>query len=245
MQNAALAELGLAGEWTYEAIEVDPAVFTALVQGMPEQGFVGANVTVPHKRAALEVSTEASEAATAIGAANTLSFGERTIRAENTDASGLLAALPEPPSGRALVLGAGGASRAAVWALVGAGVEVDVWNRTPKRAEELCSDLGATAVTDPAAEDYGLIVNSSAVGLAGEDPFEALPLAPGSFHQGQTVVDMVYGEGPTALLRAAADAGANTVDGIEILVRQGADSLEIWTGFPAPVDVMRAAAASA
>jgi len=94
MQSAALAELGLAGEWTYEAIEVTPEKFEARVGAMPAEGFVGANVTVPHKLAALAVADEASEAARSIGAANTLSFDGERIAAENTDAAGFLDALP-------------------------------------------------------------------------------------------------------------------------------------------------------
>ena len=121
MHTAALAELGLADEWSYEAIEVAPEDFDERVRAMPGEGFVGANVTVPHKLAALAIADEASEAARAIGAANTLTFADGRIAAENTDATGLLDALPESPSGaRALVLGAGGSARAVVWALVDA-----------------------------------------------------------------------------------------------------------------------------
>ena len=137
MQNAALAELGLAPEWTYEAVDVQPNVFEALVAGLPARGFAGVNVTVPHKEAALALADEAGEEAAAIGAANTLTFAEGIVRADNTDAEGFLSALPEPPEGRALVLGAGGTARAVVWALVGAGAEVQIWNRTPERAQAL------------------------------------------------------------------------------------------------------------
>jgi len=251
MQGAALAELGLAGEWGYEAIEVAPDAFEQRVRAMPGEGFVGANVTVPHKGAALALADELSEEAREIGAANTLVFESAdqggdadgvAIRAENTDAEGLLRALPASPAGvRALVLGAGGAARAVVWALLREGAAVDVWNRTGDRSRRLCADLGGTPVDSPEQPAYGLIVNTTAVGLHGEDPFAELPLAAGGFGAGQTVVDMVYGEGPTALLRAATAAGATTVDGIEILVQQGALSLEIWTGRPAPRDAMRAA----
>lgn len=243
MQNAALAALGLGEEWSYEAIEVAPDGFEARVRSMPAAGFVGANVTVPHKSAALAVADSLSETAREIGAANTLSFGEAGIRADNTDAQGLLDALPEPPDGRrALVLGAGGAARAIVWALVREGAEVEVWNRTELRSRHLCEELGGRPVAEPDASRYGIVVNSTAVGLAGEDPFAELPLAPEGFAPGQVVVDMVYGAEPTPLLAAAAAAGARTVDGLEVLVRQGAHSLRIWTGREAPLDTMRAAA---
>lgn len=243
MQSAALAELGLGEKWSYGAIEVAPEGFEAKVREMAAGAYVGANVTVPHKEAALAVADEASEAATAIGAANTLSFAAGRIRADNTDAGGLLAALPTTPlDARTLVLGAGGAARAVIWALVGEGARVEVWNRTAARAEEICAQLGGRPVADPGQGEYDLIVNTSSVGLRGEDPFADLPLSADGFAPGQLVVDMVYGDGAGPLLAAAEAAGATTVDGLEILVRQGALSLEIWTGLEAPVATMRAAA---
>src|SRR5258707_1160745 len=125
MQSAALAELGLGEEWSYGAVEVAPEGFEAKVRELAAAGYAGANVTVPHKGAALALADEASEAAGAIGAANTLSFSAGRIRADNTDAGGLLAALPTTPlDAPALVLGAGGAARAVVWALVGGGAPV-------------------------------------------------------------------------------------------------------------------------
>lgn len=243
MQNAALAELGLAGEWAYEAIDVAPDELERRVRAMPGEGFVGANVTVPHKGAALALADTLSETAREIGAANTLSFAAGEIRAENTDAQGLLDALPESPRGKkALVLGAGGAARAVVWALVREGAAVDVWNRTELRAQNLCAELGGTPVETPEPQAYALIVNSTSAGLAGEDPFAELPLDPASLAAGQTVADLVYGDAPSPLLAAAAAAGAATVDGIAVLVRQGALSLQIWTGHEPSLDVMEKAA---
>jgi len=242
MHSAALAELGL-GEWSYEAVDVAPDKFEARVEAMPGEGFAGANVTVPHKGAALLLANELSETAREIGAANTLVFEGDAIRADNTDADGLLNALPGSPAGkRALVLGAGGAARAVVWALLREGAAVAVWNRTELRSRNLCEELGGEPVAEPAQPSYDLIVNSTAVGLDGEDPFAELPLDTEGFAASQVVVDMVYDEGPTALLRAAAAAGATTVDGLEILVQQGALSFEIWTGRKPPLDTMRAAA---
>lgn len=247
MHNAALAALGLAGEWSYEAIEVAPGAFEARVRQMIAADFVGANVTIPHKEAALRLADTASPVAQDIGAANTLVFSEGRIEAHNTDAGGLIAALPgRPRARRALVLGAGGAARAAIWALAkeGAVVDVDavdVWNRTGARAEEVAVQLGGNSVASPDQSIYGLIVNTTAVGLHGEDPFKYLPLRPGGFGE-QVVVDMVYGDRPSRLIEAARDDGAYTVDGIEVLVCQGALSLRIWTGRDAPLDTMRAAA---
>jgi len=242
MHNAALSQIGLGDEWSYEAIQVAPDAFEARARAMPGEGFAGANVTVPHKSAALSLADELSETAREIGAANTLVFAGDEIRAENTDAEGLLRALPASAGGkRALVLGAGGAARAVVWALLREGADVGVWNRTELRSQHLCEELGGEPVVDPEQGDYELIVNSTAVGLRGEDPFAELPLGP-AFSSEQTVVDMVYGGERTALLRAAEAAGAGIVDGIEILVQQGVLSFEIWTGREAPVETMRAAA---
>jgi len=242
MQNAALAALGLA-DWRYQAIDAAPEAFEMTVRELAAVGYAGANVTVPHKEAALALATEASEASQQIGAANTLVFEGKKIEAHNTDADGLLASLPDSPRGRrTLVLGAGGAARAAIWALRWEGAEVEVWNRTAEKAAALCAELGGAAVTDPAQDSYEVIVNTSAAGLRGEDPFEHLPLEPDLFAESQTVVDMVYGERRSRLLAAAEKAGAATVDGLEILVQQGARSLEIWTGREPDLDVMREAA---
>ena len=243
MHTAALAELGLAEEWAYEAIDVAPDELEPRVRAMEGEGFAGANVTVPHKGAVLALADTLSETAREIGAANTLSFASGEIRADNTDAQGLLDALPGSPAGApTLVLGAGGAARAAVWALLREGAQVDVWNRTALRAEHLCGELGGAPVEAPEQAAYGLIVNTTAAGLRGEDPFAELPLSAAGFATGQTVVDLVYGERPSPLLVAADDAGAATVDGIEVLVRQGALSLRLWTGLEPLLDVMRAAA---
>jgi shikimate dehydrogenase len=242
MQNAALGALGLE-DWAYRAIDAAPDAFEMTVRELASVGYAGVNVTVPHKAAALALADEASEASQQIGAANTLVFDGKQIEAHNTDADGLLASLPDLPRGRrALVLGAGGAARAAIWALLWEGAEVEVWNRTADKAAAICAELGGAAVTDPRQDAYELIVHTSAVGLKGEDPFEHLPLEPDLFAGSQTVVDMVYGERRSPLLEAAEAAGATTVDGLEILVQQGARSLEIWTSRQPDLEVMRRAA---
>jgi shikimate dehydrogenase len=243
MQNAALAALGL-GDWSYQAIDAAPEAFEMTVRELAAVGYAGVNVTVPHKEAALALATEASEASQQIGAANTLVFAGKTIEAHNTDADGLLAALPDSPRGRrALLLGAGGAARAVLWALLWEGATVEVWNRTPERAETICEEIGGMPVIAPRQEEYDLIVNTSSAGLGGDNPFDHLPLERGGFNDSQTVVDMVYGERHSRLLKAAEGARAAVVDGLEILVQQGARSLEIWTGRTPDLDVMREAAA--
>ena len=236
---AAFAALGLDG-WRYQLLPVPPELFAETVRALPGAGFVGANVTVPHKEAALALADEASATARAIGAANTLSFrADGSIAADNTDAPGLIAALPVPVEGRsALVLGAGGSARAAVYALRAAGArEVAVWNRTRERAEALVGALGGRVAAE--VEGADVLVNCTTVGL---DDAEALAVDEGALDGFGAVVDLVYRPGGTALVRAAQERGLPCVDGLEVLVQQGALSFEIWTGVAAPVDVMRDAA---
>jgi len=251
MHNAALAALGMDG-WRYQRLPVPPVLFAETTRALAGSGFLGANVTIPHKQAALAVAIRASPAAREIGAANTLTFAaDGTIAAENTDAPGLIAALGQSPRGmRALVLGAGGSARAAVWALREAGAsEVSIWNRTRARAEALARELGARAVAVPEPAD--LLVNCTSVGLEGPALERSATVDPALNQLGLTfdqvgeysyVVDLVYRTGSTALLAAAAAHGARTLDGLEILVAQGALSFKLWTGREPPLDVMRRAA---
>ncbi len=237
MQNAALAELGL--DWLYVPVPLPPDLFEATVPELSAAGFLGLNVTVPHKLAAHAVADSLSEAAVGIGAVNTLKLTDG-IEGHNTDAGGLLDALSNPVTGRsALVLGAGGAARAAVWALLDAGAaEVSVWNRTAERANQLAADLGARAVEQPVTAD--VIVNCTVVGLSGGSVDD---LGLGGIDPGEVVVDMVYTRGTTPVAEWASAGGARFVSGLEVLVRQGARSLALWTRREAPLDVMRSAAA--
>jgi shikimate dehydrogenase len=138
------------------------------------------------------------------------------------------------------VLGAGGAGRAAAYALREAGAEVAVWNRTAERASELAADLGVSTAekSDPAGFD--LLVNTTSVGLDGRGGLDDLGIAGAA--PPETVVDLVYGEAETPVCAWARGGGARVVDGLEVLVRQGALSFRIWTGVEPPLEVMRAAA---
>ena len=242
MHNAALAAAGLA-DWRYLRLPLPPGLFAETVRALPAAGFRGVNVTIPHKHAALAIADRASDAAQAIGAANTLTFEDGAIVADNTDAPGLLGALPYSPAGKtALILGAGGAGRAAAWALKGAGAaDVAIWNRTPERAIALAAQLGVRAVETPEMAD--ILVNCTSVGLTDpEATFKALPVRADELGAGSLVVDMVYRAGGTHLLEAARTRGAGVIDGLEILVAQGAASFERWTGLEAPREAMRVAA---
>jgi shikimate dehydrogenase len=241
MHRAAYVALGL-NQYRYDLLPVAPELFDETVRALGPAGLRGANVTIPHKEAALALSTGATPSARAIGAANTLTFdGDGGIWADNTDAPGLLAALPTSPRGAtALVLGAGGSARAVAYALREAGAaEVLIHNRTPERARALAEDLGVRAVDVPRPAD--LLVNCTSVGL-GDRSIKALPIPAERISEYATVVDLVYRDGGTALIQLARKRGAAVVDGLEILVRQGALSLERWTGREAPLEVMRSAA---
>ncbi|MHB1538847.1 MAG: shikimate dehydrogenase [Solirubrobacteraceae bacterium] len=252
MMEAALDALSMSG-WHYQRLPVPPTLFAETVRALPGAGFVGANVTIPHKRAALALADEASEAARQIGAANTLSFrADGAIVAENTDAGGLIAALEQDLAGRtAVVLGAGGSARAAVWALLRAGADVLIWNRTHERAQRLAAELGGRAVDAPRAAD--LLVNCTSVGLeravgldddasSVEDALNQLGLDADQIGRYSYVFDLLYSDRPTALLQAARAAGVPARDGVEMLVAQGALSFELWTGVAPPLRPMRRAA---
>jgi shikimate dehydrogenase len=242
IQNAALAAVGLA-EWRYQLLPVPPILFSETVRALPGAGFRGANVTIPHKEAVLALADDATASARAIGAANTLTFDrDGAIHADNTDAPGLIAALPFDAAGRsALVLGAGGSARAAVWALLEAGTrEVRVWNRSPERARALCAELGGIPVLD--AEPADLLVHCTSSGLDTSRPmFNSLPLGPDDVTKYTCVVDLVYTKWDTPLVSAARANAIPTVDGLEMLIAQGALSFERFTGEPAPTELMRAA----
>lgn len=276
MHMAALAAMGLAG-WRYQLLPVPPDLFAQTVRALPGAGFAGANVTIPHKRAALAVADEASERARAIGAANTLTFApDGAIAAENTDAPGLLGAVGDLVARAdvrgmtAQVLGAGGSARAAVWALDNAGADVAVWARRPERARALAAQLGGRAVERPQPAE--LLVNCTPVGLAAAaggpgdleraakaadrgpdagieqssseaEALNQLGMTLDGLGEYSNVVDLVYRTGGTPLLAAARKLGLRTLDGAEILVRQGALSLRMWTGRDPPLDVMRKAVA--
>jgi shikimate dehydrogenase len=242
IQNAALSAAGR-DDWRYQLLPVTPELFAELVRALPGAGFRGANVTIPHKPAALAIATSPTARARAIGAANTLTFEpDGSIEADNTDAPALIGAIPiEPAGASALVLGAGGTARAAIWALNDAGAsEVRVWNRNPERARQLAHDLGAKAVTAAAPAD--VLINCTSVGLREPGSLEGLPLAAADVSGFRCVVDFVYTRAVTGLIAAAREHGVPAVDGLELLVGQGALSFERFTGRPAPVAAMRAAA---
>ena len=248
MHNAAFEALGM--NWTYLAFAVAPERVHEAIRGLAAAGCSGLNVTIPHKQAVLEACSAVSPAVEAIGAANTLiPDGAGGFRADNTDAEGFLRALDEAVEGdvagkRVLLIGAGGAGRAVAFAVRSRGGHLLVANRTAARAAELGEPVPFEAgAINAAAAEAALVVNASSLGMgAAEVPLE-LPLA--GIGPGQVVNDLVYRPGGTPWLAAAAARGARTVDGLGMLLYQGAAAFERWTGVDAPIAEMRAALLSA
>lgn len=239
MHNAAFAWAGIDG--VYEARRVPPDALGEAISGLRAPDVLGANLSLPHKEAAAPFLDALSPAARAIGAVNTIVHRGRQLLGDNTDAPGLLAALQQAgDDGRApaLVLGAGGAARAAVWALRGQGRAVWVWNRTPEKAARLAADLGARAA-DLAGVPWpgiGLIVNASSAGL---DAPDETPLPDFDFGQlpAALVYDMVYAPAETRLLREARACGLRAENGLSMLAGQAQLAFAAWTGVSVPLRV--------
>lgn len=251
MHNAAFDALGLA--WRYTLLPTPLGGVRAALDDLTARGYRGANVTMPHKQVVMSYLDEITGAAQAIGAVNTIVVQRGRLIGHNTDGDGFMAALREagfePAGRRALVLGAGGAAQAVVYALALTGCAVTLYNRTAQRAIQLAhraQDLGVhvpvvTALADLEPAHLDLLVNATPVGMwprSDASPWpEALPL-PSHW----TVFDLVYNPAETRLLAQARAAGARTVGGLDMLAHQGALAFELWTGRSPPIDVMRVAA---
>ena len=236
IHNYWIKQHGLNAEYRREA--VPPDEFAGFIKSLRDRGYAGANVTVPHKEAALAASTP-DDRARAVGAANTLWYADGTLRSTNTDVEGFLANLDAatPGWGRglesAVVLGSGGAARAAVYALVMREVErIYVINRTPERAEGLRAKFGARVI--PAGWDEttgllggaGLLVNTTPLGMTGQPPLEVNLRCPASL----VVADLVYDPLVTGLLASARERGLRTADGLGMLLHQAVRGFELWFG---------------
>ncbi len=261
MHNAAFDALGL--NWQYLAFPVPPAQVGAAVAGLKALGFRGANVTVPHKEAVIPHLDEIPPHVRQFGAVNTLIInrdpeGHCTVTGENTDVQGFVHALRqggfEPDGSRVLVVGAGGAARGVIYGLCRAGARaITVLNRTPRRATQLIADLRiqttstflhAAPLTPKElarqAADCDLLINATTVGMWPHTDASIWPDdLPLPSHL--TVCDLVYRPLRTRLLRQAEAAGVPTIDGLGMLIGQGALSFAMWTGQHPPEDVMRAA----
>ncbi|TIT21737.1 MAG: shikimate dehydrogenase [Mesorhizobium sp.] len=232
-----LAKYGVDG--VYEAIDVAPEAFAEFLQTLQAQGYRGGNVTIPHKEAAFALAARRDDAAEQIGAVNTLWFEDGELCGGNTDAHGFAANLDEyapgwAANGPAVVLGAGGAARAVIHALKQRGVsDIRIVNRTLARAQELRDRSGAgvsahnIAATGELLEDAGLLINTSALGMHGN---EGLSADPGRLPDRAIVTDIVYVPLETPLLAAAKARGLRTVDGLGMLLHQAVPGFERWFG---------------
>jgi len=242
MHEAAYEALGL--DARYVTLEPEPDRLGAALSGADALGVAGLNVTVPFKQDVL-AHVDPSPTAEAVGAVNTIDFGSETPAGYNTDVDGVTRALHHHDvaidGASAVVVGAGGAGRGAAYALADAGADVHVANRTVEHAEQLAADFVELGVTgaglDTLSEtvpDADLLVNATSVGME-ED---ATPVPADLLHDGLAVLDAVYAPLSTRLLRDAEAAGATTVDGAWMLLFQGVEAFERWTGEPAPVEAM-------
>lgn len=250
MHDAAFAHEGL--DLRYIAFRVPSGGLEAAVRGLRGLGFVGANITAPHKEAALGLMDRLAPSAQDAGAVNTVVNEAGTLVGHDTDGAGAVAALEEvgPLSGRRVaVLGAGGAARAICRALAPRCGPLLVVNRTAARGEALASFLGGRAEAIPLADPSAparvracdVLVNATSAGMG----TDRSPLPPRALGPGMTVLDTVYRPVQTRLLRDAEAAGARTVPGTRMLLHQGAAAFELWTGRPAPLAVMEAAIGAA
>ncbi|MCE1235330.1 MAG: shikimate dehydrogenase [Hyphomicrobiales bacterium] len=232
-----LAEHGLAG--SYERLAVPPDEIEAFLKNLPESGWVGGNVTVPHKETAFRLASERDAVAEATGAVNTLWIEEGKLCGGNTDAIGFLANLDDRAAGwdarpgDAVVLGAGGAASAAAWGLKTRGFRVRLVNRTLARAEALAARLGDDVsahgwdVVRHLLRDARLLVNTTSLGMAGKDEM-TLDLSP--LPATALVSDVVYVPLETPFLAAARARGLATVDGLGMLLHQAVSGFERWFG---------------
>lgn len=240
-----LRRYGLPG--FYIPMHVAQADLADVVRMLPRMGFVGVNVTIPHKEAVLALADVVTDRAALVGAANTLLFRQDgRLLADNTDGYGFIENLrrgaPEwvPASGPAVVLGAGGAARAVLIALIEAGVtEIRLVNRTRNRADALRSEFGTKIIVSDwvqagnMIEGAALLVNTTSLGMTGKSEFR-VPLD--ALDRSCVVTDLVYAPLRTALLRRAEDRGCVTVDGLGMLLHQAAPAFERWFGIRPEVD---------
>lgn len=254
MQNAGIAELGL--NWRYLAFDVDPGCLREALDGAKRMGFVGVNLTVPHKLLAVDMVDALDDSARTWGAVNTVRFetdatGVVRSRGFNTDADAIVRSIREDlglelKDRSVLLLGAGGAGRVAALKLAAEQIgALHLVNRTQAKADAVGAEIRASYPQVEVHSGYptgkvDLVLNATSLGLAGGDP-APLDAAKFSLSNAGACYDMIYRPAETALLRAAKAAGCRTANGLGMLLYQGAKALEIWSGRPAPVAVMRRA----
>ncbi len=257
IHNSAFRERGL--NYVYVAFRVAPENLYGAIAGIRSLDFKGVNVTIPHKTAVLEYLDEVDSIARKIGAVNTIKRKNGRLKGFNTDGNGVRRALEGEVENigdkKIVLLGAGGAARAIAFTLAESGSRITISNRTVSKAEELVREIrektGVKITQIPqkrkdlkeSLQDSQILINSTSVGMHPNDG-ETLVEAE-DMHSGLTVMDIVYNPIQTRLLQEAERAGAKTINGLEMLVQQGAAAFEIWTGENAPIEIMREAAKGA
>jgi shikimate dehydrogenase len=247
IQNAAFAEASVDG--VYIAVRCAPDDLSGFMHGLARAGG-GGNVTLPHKEKAASLVDVASDAVRRTGACNTFWGENGKVHGDNTDVDGFRRALRifldgSADGARVLLLGAGGAARATLLALLEEGAsEVLLYNRTAERARAVARRIGGQrarvvpVMQELAGGRFDVVVNATRLGL---DPHDAPPLDFGIIDRAGAALDLVYAKHKTSFVRAAQDRGIRAADGMEMLVQQGAVAFERWWGMPAPTEVMRAA----
>jgi shikimate dehydrogenase len=254
MHNVAFGALGL--DYVYVPFHIPRGELREAIDGLKSLGVRGLNVTIPHKEEALHLADHASNEAKLIGAANTLTFEDGLVAADNTDYGGFIraveiAGMDLTKCEKALVLGAGGSSRSVCVALAHKGVrEIIIANRTFDKARGLAKSIadsyGGQVRAVPLGngqfrsemESSDLLVNTTPVGMKQDDP---VIVDINWLHPGIAVYDLIYTPPETKLVKTARERGLRCAGGIDMLVFQGALSFEIWTGSSPPIDLMRSA----
>ncbi len=240
LHNAAFRHLGL--DWTYVALPVPDGSGEAAVEAMRVLGIEGLSVTMPHKEAVARAVDELSPAAARLGAVNCVQRDGDTLIGHNTDGVGFVQSVRsqldfEPHGRRVAVLGAGGAAIAVIAALVEAGADVAVVNRSSDRAERAVEIAGPNARVGRGADiaEAELVVQATSLGMNATDP---LPCDPDALRPGQRLAELIYHPAQTPLLGAALGRGLTGVNGVGMLLYQAGQQFRLWTGEPAPVQVM-------
>ncbi len=253
MHNAALKVMGLEHEYNYRSMLLSPAKLESFVEQIRSGSIEGANVTIPFKTDVISLLSSVSEEAVAVGAVNTICRRDNEVEGLNTDVQGFLNTLQEndvKPGGYCVTLiGAGGAARAVAYALVTRGIsKIEILNRSKSRAKKLAAsikkhgdvdiDVGSISNYKSASIETDLLVNCTPIGMADysleKSPVEKIPIS-----NTTVVMDLVYNPRMTRLLHDANQAGCKIIDGLGMLVHQGAISLELWLGLKPPLETMR------
>jgi shikimate dehydrogenase len=252
MHNAAISELGLDKEYKYEAMPLPIDALQGFVESVRKREIEGANITIPYKTKVMEYLSTISPDGIAVGAVNTLHHEDDLVIGSNTDVKGFTEALREqgvnPRNIQALIIGAGGAAKSVAYGLAESGAaKIGIFNRTRVSAMKLALEIGRDRPVEvragiiPTKEDLlesELLVNCTPVGMAGHSVHES-PLAQSMLSSNLAVMDLVYNPLRTKLLKEAQYKGCKTIDGVGMLVHQGAEGFKLWTGESAPIEVMR------